>query len=116
MHSTLSDVLDQYCSIKSDSKRTKSGLRADYDRTHRLKNGVIVVLSNDLDKYSNFSGGGVAQWASSRLLSEDPGSIPGTAIPPTRQGGCQVPRWGSEVMKRYLAGKSTVRLRTCDLG
>ena len=66
----------------------------------------MIWISNSI-----FSGGGVAQWASSRLLSEDPGSIPGTAIPPTRQGGCQVPRWGSEVMKRYLAGKSTVRIR-----
>lgn len=40
-----------------------------------------------------------------------PGSTPGFVIPPTRQGGCQVPRWGSEVVKRHLAGKSTVQIR-----
>ena len=36
-----------------------------------------------------------------QALPEDPGSIPGLVIPPTRQGGCQVPRWGDGILKRF---------------
>ena len=85
---------------KSDSKRTKSGLRADYDRTHSTKNGVIVVLSNDLDRYSNFSGGDVAQWASSRPTwrSRFDSGRRYSAYSTRRVPSSQVGQWGYEAI------------------
>lgn len=100
---------------KSDSKRTKSGLRADYDRTHSTKNGVIVVLSNDLDRYSNFSGGDVAQWASSRPTwrSRFDSGRRYSAYSTRRVPSSQVGQWGYEAIPCWQKCGPNPPLRHC---